>query len=342
MNARLKTIFFILMGVLLLLFLYIERAILTPFVLGAVFAYLFNPIVNFITNKIKLPRILSILIIYTVIIGSVVFLGILITKRIVTESTDFRIYTIKLLQSTKDQVATLPDWLQPAIEDTLVGLQTSRIFSTQYLFSLFPQAISRILSFVIFAFSGFYFLKEGGEFIDKILLIVPPRYKVDVEILFRRINKVLNGYLRGQIFLVVLVSSVLFIALSILGVRFALVLAVFSGVAEIIPVIGPIVATSVAAIVVLVTGTINFSLSPIQGALVVVLAYFIIRQLQDYFVNPLVMHRITKLHPLIILFAVLSGEHLWGILGLVLAVPVAAVIKLFLEFSLDIINEQEQ
>ncbi|MCL6096184.1 MAG: AI-2E family transporter, partial [Patescibacteria group bacterium] len=147
-----------------------------------------------------------------------------------------------------------------------------------------------------------------------------------------------GSYLRGQVFLVLLVSLVLFIALSILGVKFALILAIFSGLAEIVPIIGPIVAASLAAIVAFIGGTSNFSLAPLQTAIAVVVIYTVVRQLQDYLVNPYIMGKITKLHPLVILFAVLAGEHTAGILGLILAVPIAGVLRIFLEFSLDKIN----
>jgi predicted PurR-regulated permease PerM len=203
-----------------------------------------------------------------------------------------------------------------------------------------PKAFSRILSFIIFLFAAFYFLKEGRKMFDKMLNFVPNDFKIEADILIRRVNAVLGGYLRGQIFLIVLVSFTLFICLSILGVKFALILAVFSGFAEIVPIIGPIVAASVAALAAYLGGASNFNLPPLQIALIVVAIYTIVRQLQDYLVNPYVMGRITKLHPLIILFAVISGEHIAGVMGLILAVPIAGVIKIIFEYSLDKINSK--
>ena len=113
------------------------------------------------------------------------------------------------------------------------------------------------------------------------------------------------------------------------------------GFAEIVPIIGPIIAALVAILVVLITGSVNFYLTPFTAALIVAGIYFVVRQFQDYLISPYIMGRITKLHPLLILFAVFAGDHLWGILGLILAVPIAAVIRILLEFSLDKINEQD-
>jgi predicted PurR-regulated permease PerM len=342
MTIRLKTAFFIALGFLIIWFLYIERAILTPFILAAIFAYLFNPVVNFFSNKIKLPRAISVIIIYAVIIGIIITGSVSFTKRILNESFELTQFATTLSKEANHQIAILPDWIKPAVSETLYSLENTKIFSSPSDLSFFPKAFSKILSFIIFLFSAFYFLKEGRGMRDKLLNLLPNDYKFETEILLRKINTALGSYLRGQIFLVLLVSTVLFIALSVLGVKFALILAIFSGLAEIVPIIGPIVAASVAAIAAFIGGTSNFSLLPLQTAIVVVLIYTIVRQLQDYLVNPYIMGKITKLHPLVILFAVLAGEHIAGILGLILAVPIAGILRILLEFSLDKVNYRKK
>lgn len=338
MTIRARTVFFILLGALIIWFLYLERAILTPFVLAAIFAYVFNPVINFFYHKIRLPRSITIFIIYFLIMAIIVALSIFLSKRIVEESTELNKYVKDLVGTTKNQINTLPDYLRPMANDLLVSVQKSRIFSSSSIFYLFPQAISRIVSLFIFFFSAYYFLKEGNTVLDKFLHLVPRNYKVEVEILLRRMNRVMGGYLRGQLFLVFLVSLTLYIALAILGVKFALIVAIFSGFAEIIPIIGPITAGAVAVLVTFLGGTSNFPMDPVSGALVVIAIYFIVRQLEDYFVIPHVMGKIAGLHPLLILFAVLAGGHLWGVLGLILAVPIAGVVRILFEYFLDKIN----
>src|SRR3989344_647838 len=341
MTIKFKTIFFITLGIIFVWFMYIERAILTPFILAAIFAYIFNPVVDFFYHKVKLPRTISIFIIYLLIMGSVIFLSVVLTRRIIDESSELKDYVTNLIETTKQQANTLPDFIQPLINETLVSLERSKFFSTESIFILFPKAISRIVSLFIFLFSAFYFLKEGRSMIDKLLNLVPGKNRIEVEIIARRINAVLGGYLRGQILLIFIVSLVLFAALSILGIKFALILAIFSGFAEVIPIIGPITATSVVALVAFVTGSANFSLNPMQAAIIVIIVYFTVRQIQDYFITPYVMGRISKLPPLIVLFAVLAGGHIWGVIGFVLAVPIAASIKIVLQFFLDKINEKK-
>ncbi len=341
MNLRLKFTFFVVIGLLLLVFLYIQREILTPFVFAAIFAYIFNPVVNVLYKRLKIPRTLSVIVIYTLIIGVIISTVFVSYKRIIDESFQLQGQLAVITKTAKSQINTLPQWVRPTLHEAVSSIEKSINVSTPSVYSFVPEIFSKIISFIIFLFAAFYFLKEGGGMVDRLLNLVPNRYKIEVDILLKKINSILGSYLRGQIFLVILVSFVLFICLTIIGVKLALMLAIFSGVAEIVPIIGPILAAGVAAVVAYLGGTSNFGLDPLQTAVIVVIVYTVVRQIQDYLVNPQVMGRITRLHPLIILFAVIAGEHVAGITGLLLAVPIAGVLKLIVEYSLELIEDKE-
>jgi len=338
MTISLRTAFFILLAVFACWFLYLERAILTPFILGIIFAYIFNPVINFFYRYVRLPKTFSIIIIYLAIVSAIVFLGVVLTRQVTNESSEFKSFINKLPEATETQIDNLPSWIKPVAQDTLSFLEKPKSISSASVFNFFPQAITRILGFFIFLFSGFYFLRDGRAMFNKLLNLAPNSYKGDLEVLSSKINNILRSYLRGQVFMVFLVSLVLYIALSIVGVKFALILAIFSGFAEIVPIIGPIFAGAVGALIALTSDNLAFGLNNLQGAIVVIIIYFIVRQIQDYFVAPGVMGRIVKLHPLIVLFAVLAGQHIWGILGVILAVPIAGVVKILLEFSIEKVN----
>ncbi len=339
---RVRTVFFIFLAIFTLLFFYSQRAILTPFIIAGIFAYIFNPLVNFFSHKIKLPRTLSVIIIYVLIISVISACVYLVAQVFFSESQEFRSTITLYLKSARTEINFLPPQVRDGVYQSIEALRNADFLKSSSLFAIFPRAITGFISLIIFLVSSFYFLKEGKTIVEKSLLFVPRAYKVEVEILMRKINTVLGGYLRGQIFMIILVSTVLFIALTILGVKFALILAVFSGVAEIIPWIGPIIAVAVAVISVLLTGgSQTFQLTPIQTSIIIVVVYFVVRQIQDYLILPHVMGRITKLHPIVVLFAVLVGEHVGGVMGLLLAVPIAAVLKILLEFGVDTINDQD-
>ncbi len=341
MTLRLKFIFFLAIGLLLILFLYVQREILTPFIFAAIFAYIFNPVVNILHKRFKIPRTLSVIVIYTLIVGVIIGTIFVSYKRIVDESSQLKSQVTTITKTTKSQINTLPQWVRPTLNEAVTSIEKSINVSVPSIYSFVPQIFSRIITFIIFLFAAFYFLKEGGGMFDRLLNLVPNRYKIEVDILLKKINSILGSYLRGQIFLVILVSFILFISLTIIGVRYALILAIFSGFAEIVPIIGPILAATVAAVVAYMGGTSNFGLDPLQTAIIVVIAYTVVRQIQDYLINPHVMGRITKLHPLVILFAVIAGEHVAGITGLLLAVPIAGVLKIIVEYSLELIEDKE-
>src|ERR1035437_3194584 len=207
MTLRLRSIFFIVVGLLTLWFFYLERAILTPFILAAIFAYIFNPVVNFFSRHLKLPRALAVLIIYLAIVIVVAMASMAFSSRIVDESMELRHQATVITKTAKTQINSLPDWLKPAITDTLSSFEKGSFISTPAVISFLPKALSQILSFIIFLFAAFYFLKEGRNMFDKLLNFVPNGYKIEVDILFRKVNSVLGGYLRGQVFLIVFVRS---------------------------------------------------------------------------------------------------------------------------------------
>lgn len=341
MTLRLRTAFFIIIGLLTLWFLYTEREILSPFVLAAIFAYIFNPVVSFLSSKIKFPRTISIILIWAIIIGVLSLAGMLVVKRAIIESAGLKEYIQQWAKMATSQIGILPEFIRPTFNEALTSLQKAVLTSSISLFAIFPQAISGIIDLSLFLVSTFYFLKEGSGIFDKFLNTIPNYYRLETEILLRKINVVLGDYLRGQL-LVILSSFIMFFTFfTVLGIDFALMLALIAGFLEVVVLIGPMVSGILVVVVVLLTGASNFNLNPIQAALVVVVGSFIIRQIQDYVVTPHIMGRVVKVHPLVILFAVIAGGHMAGILGLVLAVPIAAVIRVVLEFSLDKISERK-
>src|SRR5947209_7233723 len=138
--------------------------------------------------------------------------------------------------------------------------------------------------------------------------------------------------MRGQLVLVVLMSFAWYAALTLLGVRYAPLLAIFTGLVETMPFVGPYTAGGTAVLVALTQGYAPYGWSPVTLAIAVAIAYTILRQLEDNFVMPFFIGRLVHLHPLIIIFSVLSGAALAGILGLLLAVPVAATVKIVLTY----------
>ncbi len=317
-----------------LLFLFSVRSVLAPFVLAAIFAYLLNPVVTLLENKLRFSRSLAVLTIYTLVVAGLVIvtanLGLLLTK----ESRELGVELGYLSKVVDQELDNLPYGNFPMIKDLIVNTNMGNLFSPAKIWPYFSGAISGLISFFVFLVAGFYFLSEGTSWLGKLGELLPHNNKIELAILYKKITQVLSDYLRGQIFLIILMATVSWLALSVLQVKYALTIGIFTGFAEIIPLIGPLTAGTVAVLVAVFDGAQAFGLPPIFQGLTVASLYFVFRQIEDLFVIPHVLGNATKLHPLVVLFAVLAGGHLWGILGTILAVPLAALARVFYDFYL--------
>src|SRR5439155_6516359 len=197
-----------------------------------------------------------------------------------------------------------------------------------------------LLKLLVYLVATFFLLLEMDRIGDGIANLTPPAVRAELGPWVRRINHVLGAYIRGQFILVVLMSAVSYIALTILGVRFAPLLAIFTGLVETMPFIGPYVAGGTAVLVALTQGHAPFGWTPVILAIAVAITYTLLRQLEDNFVMPFLIGRLVHLHPLVIIFAVLSGAALGGILGLLLAVPVAATVKIVATYLYGKLREE--
>lgn len=319
------------------------RHILTPFIVAMIFAYLFNPLINFFSNKFRVPRTLSILLVYILLIISGIFTVLLLSRLIIRESASISKSISSSVESLRENSQSLPEWVQPYVTDYLDFASSGPFLPGRVSpFPLFTRAFTGVLNVFIFLFSAFFFLKDNRKMRDRFVSAIPAEHRDDAALLIRKINIVLSSYLRGQIILIAAMVIMLYGSFLALGIKFALTLAVISALFEIVPLIGPVASAILGTFIIVITGGVgNFYLSPIQTIAVVVGIYYVSRQIQDYLIQPFVVGRATRLHPLLILFSVLTGQHLYGILGIILAVPVAATLKIIYEFVLGKIRQDQ-
>lgn len=342
MMLRPRTVFFIIVGLFVFWFLYIERAILTPFILAAIFAYIFNPLINLFSKFFKFPRALSIILVYTMLIVSVVYIGNLLTRELIRESENIREMVLNYISYLKSNINSLPPIIQPYVASytEFPKIQIGALGLSA--FPVFSLAFSGILNLLVFIFATFFFLRDNEKLTNKLLLLVSHEERVGVSALINKINNVLSKYLRGQIILIIALAVMLFVGFSFLGIKNALTISILSALAGIVPMIGTITAIIIGTFVIVLSGGIhNFQLGIPETILAVVGIYYGAQLIQDYILAPFILGKAVRLHPLVILFAALAGGNLAGILGLILAVPIAATIKLVLEFVLDKINNRD-
>jgi predicted PurR-regulated permease PerM len=194
------------------------------------------------------------------------------------------------------------------------------------------SALESVILFVTYLIVTFYLLLQTEQIVMKFYSLVPAPYRLEIRGLGQRIDEILGGYIRGTLLLIPIMSVLTYIALTILGVRYALVIALASGILEVIPLVGPWSAAGIAMSVALFQATAPFGWPTWVLVLVVGATYFVLRMFEDNFIIPFVVGHAVNLHPVIVLFAILAGGALGGPFGLLVSLPVAAVGRLLLRY----------
>jgi predicted PurR-regulated permease PerM len=307
--------------------------IVRPFVWAGVLAFVLLPVVGLLERRLSLPRTVA---------AGVVFLGLL--AAIIGGA---RLLVPLAIDQGRDLQRTLPTLVANA-ENTLT--ETADQIGLADLDALFvnfagvtdlTQMVARgavpfivgighfLLELLVFLIATFFLLRDAPRLFQWFRRILPASQRNELIPLFAQVNAVLGRYVRGQMFLIGVMSTATFIGLSILQVPFVLLLAILTGVLEVIPIVGPITAGAIACLVALGHPA-PWGLSQIWYVAIVAVMYTVLRHAEDYFVIPLVIGRIVKLHPAVVIFSLLTGGALYGLLGVLVAVPVAATLRLVL------------
>jgi predicted PurR-regulated permease PerM len=318
------------LGLGLLAILWLARAIIGPFVVAGVFAYAFTPVVSAVQNRTRLPRAVVILMGYLLFLGTVGVLAFVAADRAGKELAELSsgghdVVASAMHKLLGDSVVVAGN--QYNVEDlarqvklAFVGLFDSPSGAVQ----MAERAVDLVLQAVLCLIITFYFLLDGHRFGQFALRFLDREQRVETLRLAHQIHVVLGRWLRGQLVLIGLVAAILYAILGpILHVPFALSLAILSGVLEIVPLVGPMIAAALA-------GTVTFATHGTDTTIVVLVVYLVVRQIEDQVIMPLVIGRAVHLHPVITIFAVLVGLSVWGVLGGLLGVPVAAAINVTL------------
>jgi predicted PurR-regulated permease PerM len=311
-----------------ILILWLARTVIGPFVVSAVLAYAFSPLVWAGQQRTGLPRVAIVAIGYLIAIALLATVGYLLAGQAASEfqalvAAGPNAIAVTLRQLIGSDTVTLGSQQIPVeaiareIQLRVAGLLSSPTEALHLIAVIGETALQAILVLIV----TFYFLVDGHHFRDWLVAILPGDHQARTLTILDRIHEVLGKWLRGQLLLIALVAGVVYILLGpILHIPYALAIGVVTGVLEIIPLVGPLIATAIAA-------TDAFASGGASLAGIVVLVFFIVRQVEDQVVMPVVIGRAVHLHPVVTIFAVLVGLSTFGVLGGLLGVPVAAAIN---------------
>lgn len=203
------------------------------------------------------------------------------------------------------------------------------------LFSFVGQLVAGVLAVI---FMSFFFLKDGNLFYRMVFTVTPPRYMEQVKNILQHSHRMLSRYFAGLVIQVLIVMSLVTLGLSIAGVRNAVVIGVFAGLANIIPYIGPIVAASFALVVGITTGLAADPDLVVSGVILrIVLVFGAVQFIDNWILQPFVLGSSVRVHPLELFIVFLAAATLGGILGMALALPVYTILRIvarefFVEF----------
>lgn len=321
--------------------LYAVEHVLPPFIAAIITAYLFNPLVSRLHRHTRIGRAFWIVVLYVIAFALLYLLWILVWPRIVYQYSEL-VTQLPLLVNSLAQVFEGRETLDfgGGLVFNLAPLEAQllSIFSDlgRTLSGSVPGLVFSALETVIFALVylivTFYLLLQATQLKEWTVRHIPPPYRAELCDLGRQIDRVLGAYIRGQLMLIVIMSVLLYIPLSILQVPYALVIAIASGILEIIPILGPWAAAGIAMTVALFQPDVPFGFSNIGLAGLLGVIYFALRQIEDHFIIPNLMGPLVRLHPALVIFAILAGGAIAGAFGLLISIPLAAVIRILLAY----------
>jgi predicted PurR-regulated permease PerM len=307
--------------------LYMGREALGPFVVGLLLVYLLDPAVERLA-RVGLPRWVAVLIVYVIVVVVLAqAVGVMIrplVDQIRTFAADLPGLTGRL-QAFYGSL-DLPLAARQAIDEWLAGLGEGGGFDPGIFLpvvNLTAGFISGIFGYLIIPVWGFYLLKDRPQLMRSVDRSLPDEWRRDVWEVAAIMQRVFSQWVRGQLFLGVTVGIATFIGLEILNVtvdpvfgRFALLLAVSAGILELLPIIGPIIAAIPAILLALTAGP--------EAAIAALLLYLIVQQVENNVLVPKIQGDAVELHPSAVMFSLVVGGAIAGLLGAILALPITA------------------
>ncbi|SFL81724.1 AI-2E family transporter [Pelosinus propionicus] len=335
-------------GILLLgLYIIIKvTPIYFPIILAMILAFILNPLVNYITNirfgpqNRHIGRGISVICAFLILILFLLVVGTFVLLPFIHEFDKFiidlpnlisKIQNIAIKIQQRAQLLDLPANINTFIEQAIASAASfSADLARRILQAAFGFA-SSIVELVVVPVLAYYFLKDWSILKDKIVSLFTVESRERVRKIIEEMSLVISAYIRGQVIISIIIGIFVFSGMYMLGVDYPLVLGLLAACTESIPIIGPIIG-SVPAIMLayLISPTLAFK---------VIIFYILVQLIENQIVVPNIMGHTIDLHPVVIIISLLIGGQLWGIIGMMLAVPVAALLRVLIR-QLWITNER--
>lgn len=321
--------------------LYLGRSALTPFIVGALLIYILDPAVRLLSRRfgpIQLPRALAVLLVYGITFFVVFEAAVLLLVPLITQVAQFvgdlpRIFMA--LESALAQLSAfyqtldLPPALREYIDGVLADLGENGVgFDIGALLPLAQTLLGTVagfFGFLIIPFWAFYILRDRVKLTSRLHQALPPAWREDVWAVLHIIDRVFGRWIRAQLLLGLIIGGATYGGVLLLGylvderfLQFAVLLAVIAGVLELLPIIGPIISMIPTLLIALTTE------DPVVALIATVALYTVVQQVEGAFLVPKIQGDAVELHPSVIIFALIIGGSIAGLVGAILSIPITA------------------
>ena len=343
-------IFIVLITIIIMKNLFKEYVILSDtfytIIFSIVLAYLLNPIINYLESH-NIKRLWGVLLLYLTIVGIVFILAFLVIpkssreiRRLMVDMPNYLNKASGLIDliyneyySTLGDLPPIFQGVQQVIMENIVGLESMVVNGLKTFIGGIINTFSKVVSLVLTPILTLYFLVDKDYFKEKIINMIPKKYKKDSMELLGDIDNSLSKFVRGKIIMAAYVGVATTMVLLILGVDFAIVIGFITGFADIIPYIGPFLGFLPAVFF-------AFLSSPIK-ALWLAIIFVFIQWTENNILAPKVIGDTTGIHPVVVLLSIIVGGGVFGVMGMILGVPVIAVLIILYDFTKDKIKSKK-
>lgn len=321
-----KLIIFIIIAIsIVMIYAFVEpiRAVTNLLIISIVIAYTLKPLRNYFCEKLHISYKKSSLLIILLLLLSFVGLIYCIVPTMLNESGNFGV----MLDSIEEYILSLAARFKldrlPIFETIYIqiGEKINMILSntSTHLVDNLIDMGENLVTLAIVPITTYYFLADSKLIYNKLLLVLPTDKRVMVKNINKNIDKILSRYILSQLLLCLIIGVLSFILLLILRVKFPLVLSIINAVANIIPYFGPIIG-GVPIIFIALTGSVT-------KGIIAAIGVILIQQVEGNFLAPKITGDSTNMHPIIIIILLVLGDKIGGVIGMVLIVPIAVIIK---------------
>ncbi|HRQ23250.1 MAG TPA: AI-2E family transporter, partial [Anaerolineales bacterium] len=307
------------------------RALIGPLVISALLAFVLNPLVEKLAAYRKVSRDAAVLIVYLLFLALVIAIPSSILPFVIPQLLSLSFDLIEIenqIESFFNQTlyigglsfslpTLIPQDLNQVIQDFIFQITTGA-------FNRLGEFTSNLAWLLVILVAIFYFLKDSARLSKWFVNLAPEAYHEDMRKFLSQLNRIWGAYLRGQLILMLVIAVTTSVAVSAVGLRGAIAIGILAGILDLIPSLGPLVAGVIAALVALIFGSSYLTVSNVTFAVIVVVIFLVIQQIENIWLRPQIMGQTLRLHPGLIFIGVIGALAISGILGALVIIPLMA------------------